>query len=247
MRFFEYHNSQFDISDELRTVYINYWRKLAKPGSWWSGVERIAIAEASRGALKCLFCLKRKKSLSPYSIEGEHDSVDGLSQIAIDAVHRVVTDQTRITQKLISENEKNGLSQEAYVELVGIVVAVFSIDEFHRALDIPLEMLPDPIEGEASGYKPSKIGDDIGFVSTILPDGAFGNENDLWPEGFGANVVRALSLVPDAVRDWKELAAAQYIPLERMRDYYQDKSRALNRLQMELVAGRVSAVNECFY
>ena len=130
---------------------------------------------------------------------------------------------------------------------MGIVVAVFSIDEFHRALDIPLEMLPNPIEGEASGYRPVKTGDDIGFVSTILPEGAIGNEQDLWAEGFAANVVRALSLVPNALRDWKELAAAQYIPLERMRDYYQDTNRALNRLQMELVAGRISAVNECFY
>jgi len=43
------------------------------------------------------------------------------------------------------------------------------------------------------------------------------------------------------------LAAAQYIPLEEMRDYYQGDARALNRLQMELVAGRVSSINECFY
>ncbi len=247
MKFFEYDNSQFYIPEEIRIAYKNYWRKLAKPGSWWNGAERISIAEASRGALNCSFCMERKMALSPNSIEGEHDPVDGLSQIAIDAVHRVITDQTRITQELINENKKNGLSQEAYVELVGIVVAVFSIDEFHRALDIPLEILPDPEEGEASGYRPAKTGNDIGFVSTILPEGALGDERDLWEEGFGANVVRALSLVPDALRDWKELASAQYIPLERMRDYYQDKGRALNRLQMELVAGRVSAVNECFY
>ena len=104
MKFFEYHNSQFQIPIEIRVAHKNYWRKLAKPGSWWSGAERILIAEASRGALNCAFCKERKMSLSPSSIEGQHDPVDGLSQIAIDAVHRVVTDQTRKTQILISEN-----------------------------------------------------------------------------------------------------------------------------------------------
>ena len=85
-----------------------------------------------------------------------------------------------------------------------------------------------------------------GYKFTITKS-IIGNERDLWSKGFGANVVRALSLVPDALRDWKELAAAQYIPLEKMRDYYQGDARALNRLQMELVAGRVSSINECFY
>ena len=106
MEFFEYDNSQFYIPEEIRIAYKNYWRKLAKPGSWWNGAERISIAEASRGALNCSFCMERKMALSPNSIEGEHDPVDGLSQIAIDAVHRVITDQTRITQELINENNK---------------------------------------------------------------------------------------------------------------------------------------------
>ena len=59
--------------------------------------------------------------------------------------------------------------------------------------------------------------------------------------------MRALTLVPNALREWREVAAVQYLALEKMRDYFKDDSRTINRLQMELVAGRVSAVNECFY
>ena len=88
---------------------------------------------------------------------------------------------------------------------------------------------------------------DIGFVPTVPPDGSVGNESDLWPPGRTANVVRALSAVPNAVRDWRALGAAQYLSFAGMQNFVQGGNRAINRMQTELVAGRVSAVNECFY
>ena len=54
-----------------------------------------------------------------------------------------------------------------------------------------------------------------------------------------------MSLVPDAVRDLRILSAAQYQPLDKAGDFAY--RRALGREQVELVAGRVSAINECFY
>jgi hypothetical protein len=44
----------------------------------------------------------------------------------------------------------------------------------------------------------------------------------------------------------RALGAAQYVPIERVPDVTFSE-RALTRAQMELVAGRVSALNECFY
>ena len=158
-----------------------------------------------------------------------------------------MTDQTRITGAWIEDNAENGLSKEAYVELVGVVVAVFSIDEFHRALGMPLEPLPQPESGAPSEYRPAVLSDDMGFVPTVPEDGAVGEEADLWTSGFAPNVVRALTLVPNALREWRAIAAALYIPLEVMGDYARDLGRAIDRTQMELVAGRVSSVNECFY
>ena len=247
MSHFDYGDAPYPIREDIPAAYRAYWAKLAAPGSWWTGAQRVAIARESRNARSCGYCVERKQALSPYTFAGSHDQDEGLPAAAVDAVHRIVTDQTRITQAYIDQNVAEGLSKAAYVELVGIVVAVLSIDEFHRALGLPLETLPEPLAGEPSEYLPANLSEDIGFVPTVPPAGAVGEETDLWPKGYAANVVRALTLVPNALREWRDLAAAQYLALGQMRDYFKDDSRAINRLQMELVAGRVSAVNECFY
>ena len=244
---FDYGAAPYPIREDIPEAYRTYWSQLAAPGTWWTGAERVAIAEESRNALTCAYCAARKEALSPYTFPGEHTHSGKLPEVVVDAVHRVVTDQTRITQTYINDNETKGLSKGAYVELVGIVVAVVSIDEFHRALGLPVEELPEPLDGAPSEYIPQHLSEDIGFVPTVPPEGAVGDEEDLWPTGFAANVVRALTLVPNALREWRAIAAAQYIALGEMRGYFKDESRAINRLQMELVAGRVSAVNECFY
>lgn len=247
MTYFDSQNAPYPIRADIGEAYRAYWEKLAAPGTWWTGEQRIAIAQECRNALSCAYCAARKQALSPYTFPGEHEHDSDLPERAIDAVHRVVTDQTRITQSYVDDNASNGLSREAYVELVGVVVAVLSIDEFHRALGMPVEALPEAQPGGPTEYRPSNISDDIGFVPTVPQSGAVGDEADLWPSGYAPNVVRALTLVPNALREWRAIAAVQYLALEKMRDYFKDDTRAINRLQMELVAGRVSAVNECFY
>jgi hypothetical protein len=81
----------------------------------------------------------------------------------------------------------------------------------------------------------------------IPPSGATGAEADLWSVPRTANVIRALSLVPDAVRQLKQLSAAQYLPMDKVPIPGERGGRALERTQIELLAGRVSALNECFY
>ncbi len=247
MTHFDFRSAPYPIREDIGEAYRAYWDKLSAPGTWWTGEERIAIAQECRNALVCEFCAARKQALSPYNFPGEHTHSGALPDRVVDAAHRVVTDQTRITQAYIDDNAANGFSKGAYVELVGIVVAVLSIDEFHRALGMPVETLPQAQPGTPSGYAPPHLSDDIGFVPTVAPAGAVGDEADLWASGWAPNVVRALSLVPNALREWREIAAVQYLALEKMRGYFKDDTRSINRLQMELVAGRVSAVNECFY
>jgi len=247
MQAFRFEDAPFHIREDIAPAYREYWRKLAAAGSWWTGAERVAIAAESRNALLCPFCRDRKQALSPYTMEGRHTHEDGLSEIAVDAVHRIVTDQGRITRSWVEENATRGLPKEAYVELVGVVVTVFSIDEFHRALGLAVEPLPQPQPGEVSRYRPPKLSEDIGFVPTVPPEGGVGDEADLWPGGRAANVIRALTLVPQALRDWRSVADVQYMPLASMTNFVQIESRAIDRMQMELIAGRVSAINECFY
>ncbi|MBT3344772.1 MAG: hypothetical protein HN712_07375 [Gemmatimonadetes bacterium] len=244
---FDYGAAAIEIRPDIPQAYCEYWQTLAKPGAWWRGVQRVAIARETRNAITCEFCLERKEALSPYGSKGSHDHATDLSEIAIDAVHRIVTDQARITRQWIDDNAAGDLGKPAYVELVGIVVAVFSIDEFHRALDLPLEPLPEPQPGEPSHYVPAHLSDDVGFVPMVAMDGAVGPEADLWGPRGSANVVRALSLAPDALRDWVKIGDAQYLSFEGMGNFGQPENRTINRMQIELVAGRVSSINECFY
>ncbi len=89
-----------------------------------------------------------------------------MNEVTVDAGHRVVTDQERITQRFVDDIAQQGISDAEYVGLVGVVVAVLSMDEFHRALGLPLEKLPAPVKGEPDYYRPAQAVKDIGFVPT---------------------------------------------------------------------------------
>ena len=243
---FDYADSPYPVRDDIVEAHRWYWQQLAKPGSWWTGEERIAIAAELRQAPHCHFCQARKEALSPYAGDPAHSSVTDLSPLAVDAIHRVITDQSRIARHYVDANVEAGFSHEAYVELVGIVVSVLSIDEFNRALGLPPEPLPEPEAGLPDHYRPGTLETETGYVPMIPPEGATGLESDLWGDRT-ANVLRALSLVPDAVRGWVRLSAAQYLSIEGMANMIGQEDRAIDRAQMELVAGRVSSHNECFY
>lgn len=253
MDHFAYRDAPYAILEDMKSAYRDYWELLAAPGNWWTGPQRVAIASAVRDATGCGFCVERKQALSPNAVSGQHQtSREGrasLSDRAIDAVHRIVTDQNRITQSYVDESVAQGLSPEAYVELAGIVVTVFSIDEFNRGLGLALEPLPAPLAGECSAYRPGQAVHDTGFVPMIPADGAIGAEADLWVNGQTANVLRALSVVPDAVRGWMRVSSVQYLAptAEGMGNFIHEEGRVINRMQVELIAGRVSSYNECFY
>jgi hypothetical protein len=58
--------------------------------------------------------------------------------------------------------------------------------------------------------------------------------------------MKAMSLVPDEVRSFFDLVWHQYQgPLE-MRDFAREY-RAISHAQIELLAARVSALNQCLY
>jgi hypothetical protein len=43
------------------------------------------------------------------------------------------------------------------------------------------------------------------------------------------------------------MSNAQYLPMQKVADPSSDTERVLSRPQIEIVAGRVSSHNECFY
>ncbi len=242
MSAFHYARSKVPIRDDIVKAHRRAWRKLARPGTWWNGVECVAIAEEVRNAATCRLCADRKQALSPQSVEGVHDDSGWLPDAAVEVIHRVVTDPGRLTRSWFEKCLAGGLSDGQYVELIGVLVRVLSIDQFHRALGLPLEPLPKALPGEPSRRRPAGAHSGDAWVPMLRR--ARGEEADLW-QGVTGNVIRALSLVPDEVRALKDLSAAHYLAVDKMIDL--TAGRSLDRPQIELLAGRVSALNECFY
>lgn len=241
-----YESAPLPIPRRFRDAHQRFWSRLGLPGAWWSGAERIAIAQEVRQASTCRLCAKRREALSPNAASGTHDTASDLPLSAVEAVHRLVTDPGRLTRAWFDSVVGEEVTVEQYVELLGTVVALVSIDEFCRAIGMPLHPLPQPAAGEPSHYRPAAAVADDAWVPMIPADGNSGTEADLWPRGRTGNVIRAMSLVPDEVRTLNDLSAVHYLPNHLVGDP-RARGEHLDRQQMELVAGRVSALNQCYY
>jgi hypothetical protein len=244
---FSYTGAPFPLREDIVLAQCRAWERLARPGSWWTGAERVAIAAETRNARACALCLERREALSPEAVRGEHDRRGGLPPAAVEAIHRIATDPGRLSRRWCQRVLADGLSDGHYVELVGVLVTVLSIDAFHRGLGLDPEPLPEPVAGEPTRYRPARAADEGAYVPMLPVGGARGDEADLWQAPRVGNVIRALSLVPDAVRDLADLAASYYLPVAQVANPAASGGRAIDRSQIELLAGRVSALNECFY
>jgi hypothetical protein len=241
---FDYAGLSLPISAEMRAAHRRAWERLAAPGSWWTGAERVALAAEVRAARDCALCRERKAALSPHAVAGEHEATSLLPAAAVDAVHRITTDPGRLSKSWYEKTLAAGVSAGPYVELVGVVVTLVNLDSLHRALGVEPEPLPEPVAGEPTRLQPPHEQGGA-WVPWIALDSEEAKDLYGGPPRV-ANVLRALSLVPDAARQLQELSAVHYLPMDEVAD-----PRAglptLSRPQMELVAGRVSALNECFY
>jgi hypothetical protein len=245
---FDYSSVDYEIRQDMPDAYREVWRKIANPGNWWRGADRVAIAAEVRNARHCELCRQRKAALSPYSVNGGHKTSTNLPQVAVDAVYRITTDASRLTETWLKQCEAEGLNHEKYIELLGVVVAVISIDAFHRAIGLPLEDLPQHVAGEPTGNRPNVDVAMGAWVPTVSIEAAVGSEADLYNgKRQTGNVIAAMSLVPDSVRLMKLLSGVQYLPLSQLTHLESNAGRDISRPQMELLAGRVSSLNDCFY
>ena len=233
-----------DLPDAFRKV----WEHIVAPGSGWSSAERVAIAEEARRAETCALCQERKKAVSPNAVQGEHDHGDVLPDAAIEAVHRISTDSGRLTKTFFEQTREAGISDSQWVEFVGIVSSLKSIDSFYRALGLPVESLPEPNSKEATGYRPKGATMSGGWAPMIREKHLAEPEKMLY-EGYPktGNVLRAMSLVPDEVWNLHHISEPMYLPTHDVMDFRASGNRAIDRMQIELLAARVSALNECYY
>lgn len=241
-----YEAAAVPVREAFAAAHSRFWARLAAPGAWWSGTERIAIAAEVRQAWRCGLCHARKDALTPAAVQGQHDHLDALPDAAVEVIHRITTDPGRLSRAWFDGIMAAGVTAEQYVEILGTLVALVSIDSFCRAIGVPLHPLPAPQPGAPSGYRPTGATQHDAWVAMIPPDQLQDAEADIYGGYAVGNVIRAMSLVPDEVRTLQDLSAAHYLPSGQVRNP-RATAGALSRAQMELVAGRISALHQCFY
>lgn len=214
------------MSEEIIDSFQIVWEYLGQPGAWWTGPQRIEIAEeVRRSAPRPMW--DRTSSLSdlPDTLNGE------LTLFEQGVVERVTVDPSSIDQATYDQIVER-IGENKYAELASIVTQIVPIDHLHDALGIEREKLPLATEGNIGMQRPIGLVDGVGFLPTLPADGL--------PH---VAVSLSLALADNARR------------MLLVRAMYSGKSfgdmiwthRTLSRPQVELVAARTSALNECFY
>jgi hypothetical protein len=242
--------SRYAIRADLRSCHNATWEHIATPGTWWSAADRVAIAQEARNSRTCNLCAERKQAVSPFALSGKHDSDGKLAPEVEDLIHRIITDPGRLTQSFVQTLLDGVLDDVHYVELVSVCVLAHAMDVFTRALGDPITPLPAPKVGEPT-RRASRFARSDGAWVKLLPFGEEGGDEarelyhglDMVP-----NIGRALSLVPPEVVVMLQVTGSHYLPIDMVRDpNYEPPGRALDRMQIELVASKVSIMNDCFY
>ncbi len=201
--------------------------RFAQTGSWWSAVDRNVIVEETRSAPDCQLCRARRAELSPEAVTGEHDNSGRLPPIAVEVIHAVRNDSGRLTRRWFDHVVDMGMQEEAYVELVASAVIIDTDsqakDRQFLELEVPARGFPDFIRSDAVV--------DVGAWLPVAERGITGST---------AHITRSLGLVPSALKLFFDTFEPSY--------YMQEgKAFSLDHDQVELVASRVSTVNQCFY
>lgn len=221
------------------------WAAIAAPGTWLTGERRVAVAAEVRHARGCALCARLQAALSP-NVPGDHASLGTLQPAEVELVHRVVSDPGRLTEAWVRSVLARGLSEGEYIEIIGVIAMVMMMETFERALGLPERALPEPQPGEPTRYRPSGAKKQAAWLALVEPEDAMPADGPMYPHPRVGYIYRALSLVPQAVRDYWALAFEHYLPSEFV--YKFDQSiRAISRPQTEVLAARVSALHQCAY
>jgi hypothetical protein len=238
----ELHNSKWSLAEGLLAAIDKEWKRISEPGTWWTASERVAIAEEVRKVKECELCARKKAALSPFSIKENHKEHDFLTAEVIEVVHRVVSDNGRLTEHWLNEVFNEGLPPHHYVEVIGVIATVITVDTFLDTLS--LERLPfyPPQEGEPTQLLPEGAIVHSAWVSTVQPELATDPvikdfyETMKKRSGFVANIMRAMTLVPTEQLGFCSLMVVMY-----------HTDLTLSKSQVELLATTVSDFNDCFY
>jgi hypothetical protein len=235
-----YDESKYRIRDDVATIHERQFAQLAAPGGWFDGAARLALAAEIRNAR--IEAGVQEGPALPIAEESR------LPPVARRVARQLAVDPATIERADCEQALAEGLSDTQYVEIVGIVSRLTNMDVVSRGVDIPMAPLPSALAGEPTGERPTAAKAEGAWVATV-PAGKAGGADAaiLYGDAMMPFIVRAMSLVPAELHDHLELEQAQYLPLHRFGEFDYQHHEGLTRPQVEVVAGRVSALNDCFY
>jgi hypothetical protein len=236
-----YEDSSYHIDDALAAFHDDELDSFARPGTWLTGEERTAVAHHARVAR----CQAGVQEAGEADASVEEDVLpDALRSL----ITQVAVAPRDLDRSYFEKTQAAEISDTEYTETVGIVSRVANLDVFARGLGIPMRPLRAPLDGEPALERPATAIDEGAWVPTIPCDERGG---EIGKALYGGNmqpfIYRALSLVPLETQRLLAGGDLQYLPLDKFFDFSYSHHAALSRPQLEIVAGRVSALNGCFY
>jgi hypothetical protein len=209
------------VGDDLRDSHRRSFAHVVSPGARFSGERRRRIAEVAIEAY--------------LSADPSPPWVRPFDDPALDVAYRLGRYAGTITKDWFEQIVTDGLHPVEWVEVVGVVVAALPPVAFARAIGAPLPVLPSPVPGAPTAREADELAPaSLNFVPVAAPA-------DQMP-----SVVQALSALPDEWNNLWQLAEVQYMSDRAMDDPLWNRG-TLSRAQMELVAGRLSLLRECFF
>lgn len=209
------------VRDDLADAHASALRHVAAPGARLTADRRLQIAAVARDAF--LAAEPSPPWVRPYD------------DTALDVAYRLARHAGTITEQWYEQIVTEGMHPLEWVEIVGVVVATVPVVAFARAAGAPLIVFPSPVDGQPHGREADELAP---ATLNWVPVAA--------PADRTASVVQALSALPDEWANLWQLAAAQYMSDAQMADPAWNRG-TLSRPQMELVAGRISRIRECFF
>lgn len=222
-----------EVRADLAAAHRQAWEHIARPGSWWTGAERVELVTTALAAFA------DPDPLAPWASASTTDRVPIAPlapKQAHDAAYRIARHAGTMTES-VYRTVTGVIGELPYVELCGVVSSAAAVAHFCRNVGIEVPHLPDPVPGDPSHRRPADI---VTPQLNWVPVAA--------PADTTAAVVQAYSAVPDEYDNTWRLASVQYMPEDEM--IHADWSRrpgGLSRPQMELVAAKVAQLRECFY
>ncbi len=235
-----YEKAIVPVRKAIENLHENQVGSLVESGTWLTGSERSYLAKLARAVIQ-----GQEYQRDPS--EGQDENYSTLNP-ASEVVAQVAAGGKHITRETLEDALRSGLSEEEYVESVGVAARAVCLDTFCEGIGIPVLTLGTPSNQTPTRKKSTNAASEGAWLKTIPSGPQGGSEgSELYGELAAPFIFRALSLVPEEARHIIDLVTLQYVPGQELMNFKFSYEESFGRRETELVAGRTSAINECFY